>query len=90
MPPQTGDRTHRLVASFLSLLVVSAVLITASGPVAAHPAEDAWNDGPHCHTQLFGPLDVLLTMVGMFLGLGFVMFITPINMDCHGGGPVSV
>lgn len=70
-------------------MVLLAVVLTASVPTAAHPPEEAWNDGPHCHTQIVGPLDVVVTIVGMILGIPFLLTITPIDMECHGGGPVE-
>lgn len=77
------------LAVLLAGLVISATLLSSVGTVSAHPPDDAWNDGPHCHTQVIGLLDIILTIITMFLGIGFVMFITPLNMDCHGGGPIE-
>lgn len=87
---RNGDSIRSVLAVLLAVLVISAVLITSAGTVSAHPPEDAWNNGPHCHTQIIGLLDIILTIITMLLGIGFVMFITPVNMDCHGGGPVEV
>lgn len=82
--------TRSGLAILLAILVISAMLILSSGTVSAHPPEDAWNEGPHCHTQTLGLLEIILTFLTMFLGVGFVMLITPMNIDCHGGGPVEV
>lgn len=82
--------TKKILAFVMAVMVISAVTVTASAPAVGHPSDEAWNNGPHCHTQILGLLGLILTIIGMFLGFGFVMFVTPINIDCHDGGPYEV